>query len=202
MYSVVAYGSSLLVDSSGTLTGANDVFVNGALYNVRFVDGTCAAAYDICDMAHLAFTTESSALLASKALLDQVLLDVPGLGDFDSNPTLTSGCYFPNNCWILTPYQIIDGNFLITQTYNQPDPNQPDGYFVHQPDGPGLSISGYDASLDVNGVIARWTPVPEPSTITFLVVGFLAVVVRRRGIRGLFYLRSSSKSSTRPSACG
>ena len=47
------------------------------------------------------------------------------------------------------------------------DPNG-DGYFVHQANGPGLSIFGasptepiYDSSADINGVFARWTAVPD-----------------------------------------
>src|SRR5262245_59974416 len=167
--------TSLVVDANGILRGATGVLVNGSHYNVEFVDTTCTAAYGACDLGNFVFTTESAALAASKALLDYVLLDVPPLGNFDSNPTLTNGCFFPSNCWILTPYAILGDNFLVTQTYNQPDPNQPDGYFVHQPNGPGLSILGYDASADLNGVLAKWTPVPEPSTITLLGLGLLAI---------------------------
>jgi hypothetical protein len=99
---------------------------------------------------------------------------------------LTNGCFFPTNCWALTPYEIMGSNFLITQTLNS---NLNDGYFVHQANGPGLSIFGgtatepiYDSSADTNGVFARWTPspVPEPSTLLLLGAGFGVVAATRR----------------------
>jgi hypothetical protein len=172
--------TSLIVDANGILAGAIGVPVGGMLYNVEFVDGTCADAYDLCDTDHFAFTSASAALAASKALLDYVLLDVPGLGDFDSNPTLTHGCTLPQNtagnCWLLTPYSILGNNFLITQTANI-DLNQNDGYFVHtgDPNSPGISISGYDGSEDINGVLARWVAVPEPPTMALLGLGLFAM---------------------------
>ena len=146
-----AQAATITVDASGILLGATGVTVSGQMYDVAFIDGTCADAYGVCDEAHFVFTTESAALAASWALLDQVFLD-GGLGNFDSDPTLTNGCFFPNNCWALTPYQIMGANFLITQTANIAVGQGPDGAFVHQPLGPGLSIADYDASNDINGV--------------------------------------------------
>jgi hypothetical protein len=175
----------LVVDMNGILMGATGVLVDGQSYDVEFVEGTCTEVFGVCDEAHFAFTTESTALAASRALLD-VFLDVPGLGNFDSDPMLTNGCFFPTNCWALTPYEIMGSNFLITQTLNAS--NEPDGYFVHQANGPGLSIFGgtatepiYDSSEDFNGVFARWTAqVPEPSTLLLLGAGFAVAAATRR----------------------
>ena len=140
---------------TGGLLGATGVLVDGKFYDVDFVDGTCPDVFGVCDEAHFAFTTASTALAASKALLDQVLLDGP-LGNFDSNPMLTNGCFVTTSCWALTPYAIFGGsNFLVTQTANLPG-THPDGYSVHQPFGPGLPFS-YNSSDDENGVLARWS---------------------------------------------
>ena len=166
----------LVVDANGILTGAAGVLVNGHLFDVGFVEGTCTEVFGVCAEAHFAFTTEATALAAAKALIDQVFLDVAGLGDFDSDPMLTLGCFFPANCWALTPYEIMGSNFLITQALNSAaGSGSPDGYFVHQPGGPGLEISGYDASSDINGVLAKWTLIPDASvadpTFTILLFG-------------------------------
>ena len=91
--STSATGAVLLVNGSGLLTGATGVNVGGTLYDVEFVDGTCIAVFDGCDDgSDFALRTLSEAEAASQALLDQVFLDVPGLGMFDSTPSLTYGC--------------------------------------------------------------------------------------------------------------
>ena len=76
----------------GQLMGASDVLVDGSLYDVQFLDGTCIDLYNGCDEASdFTFQTFAASLLASQALLDQVFLDgVSGL--FDSVPNLTAGC--------------------------------------------------------------------------------------------------------------
>src|SRR6185503_6930944 len=42
-----AQGSSLTVNL-GTVTGASGILVNGTLYDVKFVEGTCASVYGLC----------------------------------------------------------------------------------------------------------------------------------------------------------
>lgn len=168
---------SLIVDGNGILTGAKGVPVNGTLYDVRFVEGTCATVFSACDQSHFDFTTESTALAASKALLDSVLLDGPS-GAFDTNPALTKGCFFESNCWIQEPYGISGDKFLFTQTLNNLDiPTSLDGYFVR---GEGIDLS-YDSSQDINGTFARWTrvSVPEPSSLLLLGFGLLGLAAWR-----------------------
>lgn len=83
--------ATLTIDVGGQLTGATGVNVNGTLYDVEFRDGTCFAIFDGCDdESDFTFTTITDALVASQALLDQVFVD-SGLGDFDSDPSLTLG---------------------------------------------------------------------------------------------------------------
>ena len=85
----------LIVDSNGILLGATGVTVDGAPYDVEFLDGTCVAVFSGCDVASdFQFQTQGAAGVAAQALLDQVLLDGP-LGQFDSSPALTNDCSRP-----------------------------------------------------------------------------------------------------------
>ena len=78
--------------------------VGGTLYNVEFVDGTCAAVFTGCDAtSDLTFTTSADALTAGQALLDQVFLD-GSAGNFDSHPERTLGCP-PDSCVALVPFK-------------------------------------------------------------------------------------------------
>lgn len=75
----------------GQLRGASNVDVNGTLYDVEFLDGSCVALFDGCDSTFdFDFSTRALAEAAAISLGDTVFLDGP-LGNFDSNPTLTFG---------------------------------------------------------------------------------------------------------------
>ena len=107
-----AHASVVLhVNGSGILTGASGITVGiGAAalpgtYSVRFVDGTCAAVFGACDVAHFTFTSQAGANAASQALLDYVLIDSPA-GQFDSVPNFTSGCGNDFSCNVYTPYAV------------------------------------------------------------------------------------------------
>ncbi|MAG92484.1 MAG: hypothetical protein CMJ48_01855 [Planctomycetaceae bacterium] len=88
----------------GQLMGASNVLVDGSLYDVQFLDGSCIDLYNGCDdLSDFTFQTEASATLASQALLDQVFLDgVDGL--FDADPALTNGCSDVWQCGIQTHF--------------------------------------------------------------------------------------------------
>ena len=99
-----ANAAALLVNASGILTGATGVNVGGTLYDVEFVDGTCAAVFTECDAtSDLTFTTSAAALTAGQALLDQVFLD-GSAGNFDTPPELTLGCT-SDSCVALVPFE-------------------------------------------------------------------------------------------------
>lgn len=75
----------------GELLGASNVDVNGTLFDVEFVDGTCAAIFDGCDsVSDFDFPTRDLATAAATSLGDSVFIDGP-LGNFGSDPTLTVG---------------------------------------------------------------------------------------------------------------
>jgi len=103
-YSSASFSVVLNINGD-TLMGASGVDVNGALYDVQFLDGTCSDLYNGCDQnTDFPFTNPNdlndSALLnaAMTALFEQVLLGV-----FDTNPDLTNGCVVAGGCQINTP---------------------------------------------------------------------------------------------------
>jgi hypothetical protein len=100
---------TLLTDGNGLLLGANNVLVDGTLYDVRFSDSSFTDLFlggsppptlnldrdapvpTFGALDSLVFTDLESATLASQALLDQVLLDVAGQL-FDSGIQQVVGC--------------------------------------------------------------------------------------------------------------
>jgi len=108
IYTVASIGATLNV-SGGMLMGATGVDVNGILFDVKFLDGTCAELYTGCD-ENTDFPFTNSADLndivliwaAVTALFDQVLIDSSS-GAFDSYPILINGCVLAGACQINTP---------------------------------------------------------------------------------------------------
>ena len=106
--SSISYGAVLNIQN-GNLFGATGVDVNGALYDVSFLDGTCIELYDGCDEnTDFPFTNPADlndgVLLgvAMQALLDQVFIDST-LGAFDTEPELMNGCNVTGGCRVSTP---------------------------------------------------------------------------------------------------
>lgn len=94
--------------SGGKLLGASGVDVSGTLYDVQFIDGSCASVFSGCDSASDFDFDVSGALHASIALLTQVFVDGP-LGNFDTVPSLTTGCSIgpgQTRCQSFIPFSI------------------------------------------------------------------------------------------------
>jgi len=110
----LASAAVVLQVSGGKLTGALNVEVQGSLYDVAFVDGTCASVFSGCnEPSDFAFSlTDTPAIHAAGALYAQVLVN-SGEGNFDSQPELTAGCSDIANCRVLIPYSVTaDGSFV------------------------------------------------------------------------------------------
>jgi hypothetical protein len=157
--------------------------VDGNLYDVQFLDGSCIDLYTGCDEAsNFTFQTEASATLASQALLDQVLLDGVD-GQFDSFTELTNGCPSPGHCLVLTIYPVINplGQSIpiwltVNQSLTEPDYTTINGI------GPLGVISDIQISTsgDPRAVYAVWSPVPEPSTALLLSLGLTGLAGKGR----------------------
>jgi hypothetical protein len=179
----------------GELVGASGVDVGGTLFDVTFVDGTCVALFGGCDeVSDFAFDSEASALVASDALLDQVLLDGPE-GNFDSIPNLVRGILSTFPAFIVTPFAFdVLGDVETILTRNDPTENPSEMSFLD----PNPRDPNQDFSIEPVRTWAVWSetpvvvdpdpmsPVPLPAGGILMMSGLAAAfgLRRRRKVRG------------------
>ena len=117
-----AAGAATLDVVGGQLLGASGVLVDGELYDVEFIDGSCIALFSGCDSStDFAFANEAGGLAAATALANQVFLDGPE-GNFDTLPGLTFGCGDATLCEAYIPYATNGTTLLAARMENRAPP--------------------------------------------------------------------------------
>jgi hypothetical protein len=189
-FSTSALAATQIVNSSGILTGATGVNVNGTLYDLSFVEGSCQSLFSGCNApADFNFQASADAQAAAQALLDQVFLDT-ALGSFDSDPSLTFGCPTPGFftlCSAVIPYS---GNGVTFSEWSAGNEPSSDSLFHSN-----LAGASVDSSVNGGSVFAVFTlsqiqtGVPEPASWAMMLLGFGAIGAamrrRRKGITAL-----------------
>lgn len=179
MLLAAAFALTASASSAATITfaGARDVSVNGVLYDVEFIDGSCVSLFNGCDdPSDFTFNSLEATGLANRALAD--LLETNP--DLDFNRVPLTGCAALTPCNILTPYA--GNNGLV-------------GNGVLANGGPNfirsrLLASDIDLSTSPGFVYARWTqaetadvpvaPVPLPATGLLLIGSLVGLGVLKR----------------------
>lgn len=158
-----ALAATLVTDGSGQLLGVNDIEVNGTLYNVDFLEGSCYTFFAPClSNDNLDFDI-NLAQDASWALKEQVF-DVPEWSLYTSNPSMTFGCEDLYGCTIFTAYSVNSDPMGNAQFFNG------DGlFFFDYVNTCGLCYRSDDTTSDPTTVFAIWeeasgaTTVPVPA---------------------------------------
>ena len=166
--------ATLMLDiENGILMGANNVDVDNVLYDVKFVDNTCAFAHGTCTDNSFVFQTQITAGEASNALLQQVLVNTSE-GQFGSNIALINGISDPNLNTILTAIEVLDVGFPNERGFmsgiQRYSVNSKTDYKI----GSGTLNEHPTTLFGGSNVWAVWSvaaSVPEPGTFMLLVLG-------------------------------
>jgi hypothetical protein len=165
--------AGLILDSNGQLMGATDVLVDGTLYDVNFVEGSCASVWTGCDEASdFVWQNKEVALLSVVALMEQVFTN-----SYDVDPSLTNGCSHSGICNIWGTYWNDYQNAAYRSRFMNYDVESSDAAVV---DGVQYYLS-FDSSSWNTDVNARWAvaEVPEPSTLAIFALGLMVLATRR-----------------------
>lgn len=187
--SAVQAATPVIVD--GQLKGASNVDVDGVLYDVEFVEGTCISVFDGCDSAEdFTFGDLATVAAASQALVDQVFLD-RAEGAFDTDPTTTYGCTNAGLGSVQSPYAVFAPDDIGVGIALNASTEIHDGI----DDGNTQATADSSAGAGQFYVFAVWTPstsaVPGPG----LLVGLALCVTGASACCGRAGRRGSGRSS-------
>ena len=168
-----ASAASLIVNAQGQLVGATGVDVNGTLFDVQLAastEDTCTDLFGGCDeKSDFAFHTETDALAAASALLDQVLIDGPQ-GNFDSEIRLmTPGCLIRSLCVSVIRYLPVEGVKPFSVFAVNVIPTTKGDDFVSNTQIGGIENAFNFAIFRPTQIAAA---VPEPATWAMMLLGF------------------------------
>jgi len=171
----------LIENDTGKLAGAENIDVDGTLFDVTFAEGDCIAIYNGCDeAADFELTSEQEALAAAQALIDQVFLNIPE-GDFDTIADLTFGCDTAEPCSSQIDFEPFDSQFILDIVLSINFPGTLDFVFTSSAFGPDFD-SGTDDEVTNAVFTLSPTSVTEPSVLVLFAAGLfgLAMSARRR----------------------
>ena len=170
----------LNIDVNGQLTGATGIDINGSLFDVEFLKGTCSGLFAGCDESSDFFwTTQSEAIDASNALGNQIFNSLNPI--FNSSPELIYGCSSTLVCDIRSLYGFAFGSPNLTAAYNY---SVRGGENLVQPwlfervteiASPIVSYAWWSAATVKPGP----NPVPAPQTLGLFLLGVFGLVINR-----------------------
>lgn len=171
--------AALILDGDNKLSRVTNIDVDGVLYDVEFIDGTCADLFDGCNATStLPFNSITELGNAFTALMM-----VPGFSSYFGVNTpygMLTGLEIFNSNSIWTPYNIIgfDADYLEVRVF---DNTLASSVFVQV--SPSSALDTYITTG--LATYAVWTPteVSEPTTVAILALGLLGLGLRRK-LRG------------------
>jgi hypothetical protein len=164
----------VLTDSSGHAIGIHDLVYAGSEYNVSLTGGTCADVFGSCEQSRFTFADQIGATGAEIAVNSVLYSAFSSQPDPDRNqfslavPTL-----------LMVPFDMNTSTGFVTSAATVmsriPDNEFPWFWSATQTSADYTSGSPTGAK----GAWVVFTPVPEPATLSLLMVGFLALLLLR-----------------------